>query len=108
MSEEAPKRKAARIPLSISIRVTALNPKNLSFSENVRTDNVSKIGGFIFTDRSLPVGTVLKIESVNKRFTGEEEVLAEVMSIVTKKKGQGVGIKIIKGQDAWKQLITSL
>ena len=108
MAEEAPKRQAARIPLSIPIRVTGQDSANKTFTENMRTGNVSKIGAFLITDRSLPVGTVLKIESTNKKFTGEEEVLAKVISIVTKKKSAGIGIKIIQGQDTWKQLITSL
>jgi hypothetical protein len=74
----------------------------------MRTGNVSKIGAFLITDRTLPVGTVLKLESTNKKFSADEEVLARVISIVTKKKGTGIGIKIIQGQETWKQLITSL
>jgi hypothetical protein len=108
MTEEIPQRKANRIQLSISIKVTGLDSTNSTFTESMRTENVSKIGAFLITTRPLPVGTVLKIESLKKTFSGEEEVLAKVVSIVPKKRIAGIGVKIIKGQDTWKQIITSL
>src|SRR5690242_17654887 len=109
MSEEMPKtRQAKRIPLSISLMVTWLDSANSTFSETMRTENVSKIGAFIITTRSLPVGAVLKLESANKRFPGNEEVLAKVVSVLPKKRIAGIGVKIIKGQESWKELITSL
>ena len=108
MSEEIPTRKAARIPLSISVRVTGLDSNNTTFTEAMRTENVSKIGAFLITTRALPVGAVLKLESMKKNFAPNEEVLAKVVSILPNKRIPGIGIKIIKGQDTWKELITSL
>src|SRR5262245_46202558 len=108
MSEPSQTRQAKRIPLTISVNVTGLDSANTTFTEVMRTGNVSKIGAFLITNRTLPVGAVLKLESANKRFTANEEVLAKVVSIVPKKNMAGIGIKIIKGQDTWKQIITSL
>jgi hypothetical protein len=101
-------RRAARISLNVSLRVTGLDSANSTFTEIMRTENVSRFGAFIVTTRTLPVGTILKLESANKNFPGSEDVLAKVVSVAPKKKLEGIGIKIIKGQDAWKQIITSL
>ncbi|MEW6729791.1 MAG: PilZ domain-containing protein [Acidobacteriota bacterium] len=109
MSEEIPQtRKAVRIPLSISVRVTGLDSTNKTFTEIMRTGNVSKIGAFLITERTLLSGAVLKIESANKKLSTNEEILAKVASVIPRKRFAGVGVKIIKGQDAWKELITSL
>lgn len=109
MSEDSSQiRKAPRIPLSVSVKVTGLDSVNMTFTEIMRTQNVSKIGAFLITNRLVPIGAVLKIESSGPRFVSNEEILAEVASVVPKKKAAGIGIKIIKGQDAWKELITSL
>jgi hypothetical protein len=109
MSEEAQQtRKAKRVQLSISLQVTGLDSANSTFTEMMRTENVSKIGAFLITGRNLPIGAVLKLESAKKSFSGNEEVLAKVVSILPKKRIAGIGIKIIKGQEAWKDLITSL
>jgi hypothetical protein len=107
MSEERPKRMAPRFALSVNLLITGLDSSSKTFTESMRTQNVSKIGAFLITTRDLPIGTVLKIESMKKSFYGDEEVLATVVS-VPKKKTAGIGIKIIKGQDTWKEIITSL
>ena len=109
MSEDSSQiRKAPRIPLSVSVKVTGLDTANTAFTEIMRTKNVSKIGAFLITNRLVPIGTVLKIENSGPRFVTNEEILAKVASILPKMKIAGIGIKIIKGQEAWKELITSL
>lgn len=109
MSEQSDStRKAPRVTLSVPLQVTWLDSANRTITETMRTENVSKIGAFLITSRTLQVGVVLKLESANRRFVGSEEVLAKVVSIAQKRKLAGLGVKIIKGQETWKQLITSL
>jgi|SRR5688572_4099809 hypothetical protein len=101
-------RQAKRIALTVSLQVTWLDSANSTNTEIMRTENVSKLGAFLITTRNLPAGTILKVESANRKMSASDEVLAKVVSVVPKKRLPGLGIKIIKGQDSWKQIITSL